>query len=104
MNKKAERLKKIKQFINLQRKEFTITTVFSALFADADEVSRKTIERDMRELIEEGVINIKEGIPNSFMRIMPEKFEINLTRDEIHELIVILSAESELKKKLEELL
>ena len=104
MKTKQERQKSIKSFLMRQTSPVSITDVYEALIRSGDRISRKTIERDMGELIEAGSVMQKEGVPIKFVIKASAEIELILSIEELKEIIAILPSTSLLKLKIENLL
>ena len=101
MNTKQQRLKKIKSFLRLQSSPHSITEIFEALVSRlGEDISRKTIERDLDQLIEEKSVTLMPGTPARFQIIELSEIEVIFTKDEINTIISALGEESEIGKKL----
>ena len=84
-----------------QSKPQTIKDVFDVLInRHGEEVSRKTIERDLDQLIEERSVTLMPGTPARFQIIEISEVEVILTKDEINTIISALGEDSEIGKKL----
>lgn len=105
MNAKQQRLKKIKSFLRLQSSPQSITDVYEALVSRlGEDISRKTIERDLDQLIEERSATLMPGTPARFQIIEVQEIEVILTKDEINTIISALGVDSEIGKKLKSLI
>jgi predicted DNA-binding transcriptional regulator YafY len=105
MNTKQQRLKKIRSFLRSQSDPQTISEVFDALVnRHGEEVSRKTIERDLDELLEAKALALLPGTPSKFKLIALEEVEIPLTLDEARTIILVLGEGSELATKIRSLI
>ena len=105
MNAKQQRLKKIKSFLRLQSSPQSITEIFEALVSRlGEDISRKTIERDLDQLIEERSVTLMPGTPARFQIIEVHEIEVILTKDEINTIISNLGEDSEIGKKLKSLI
>ena len=101
MNAKQLRIKKIKTFLRLQSGPQTITEVYEALVKRlGEEVSRKTIERDLDELIETRVVSLMPGIPARFTLVSGLEIELTLSLKELEHILTLLDPDSELAKKI----
>ena len=101
MNSKIQRMKKIKSFLRLQSSPQSITQIHEALVRRLGlEISRKTIERDIDDLLEAGRLTILEGSPAKYSLAGAQDIDITLRVDEINTLISLLRPESELALKL----
>lgn len=75
----------------MKGEDTTITEIYEYLrFRAHVQVSRKTIQRDMDELIEKRIVLQKEGCPLKFSLIEDKTCRIELNIQEIDELIEIL--------------
>ena len=105
MNTKQQRLKKIRFFLRSQTDPQTISEVFEAIVnRHGEEVSRKTIERDLDELLEAKALTLLPGTPSKFKLIAIEEVEISLTLDEARKIILALGESSELGAKIRSLI
>jgi molybdopterin-biosynthesis enzyme MoeA-like protein len=105
MNTKLERLKKIKNLIRSQSSPLTISEIHEALVKRLGlEVSRKTIERDIDDLIEARILIVLPGMPARFELIVQDEIELVLKVQEIKEIIEVMGIESEISQKLKKLL
>jgi predicted DNA-binding transcriptional regulator YafY len=67
MNAKLQRLKKIRSFLRSQSAPWTITEVYEALVKRlGEDVSRKTIERDIDDLLEDRKVIVMPGLPSRY--------------------------------------
>lgn len=105
MNTKQQRLRKIRSFLRSQTDPQTISEVFEALINRfGEEVSRKTIERDLDELLESKVLILLPGTPSKFKLIAIEEVELQLSIDEARAIILALGEGSELGAKIRSLI
>jgi predicted DNA-binding transcriptional regulator YafY len=105
MNAKLQRHKKIRSFLRSQSSPQTITEVYEALVNRlGQDVSRKTVERDIDELIESRIVILMPGLPTRYQLAACEELEIILTVQEIGEILSKLEEKSELKLKLKKMI
>jgi DeoR/GlpR family transcriptional regulator of sugar metabolism len=105
MKSKIERIKKIRSFLRLQSSPQTISEIHEAMNKRLGlDISRKTIERDICELMEEGLLLVKEGIPSKYSPSHPLEFEVLLKLEEINHILSKLDIDSDLYQKLSRLL
>jgi predicted DNA-binding transcriptional regulator YafY len=105
MSTKSERIIKIKNFLRMQSGPVTLTAIHEALTRRLSlEVSRKTIERDMIELVEREVVTATEGVPSRYILNAPNEVEIYLKVDELQKILQAIDSESDLFRKLNKLL
>ena len=101
MNKRIERLRKIRNFLRLQSGGVTVSEIHEAMVKRMDlDISRKTIERDIIEMVEDGHLGIFSGLPTRYQLIKPVEVELALKIEEIKLLIELLDQNSELYQKL----
>jgi predicted DNA-binding transcriptional regulator YafY len=105
MNAKFQRLNKIRSFLRSQSDPQTITEVYEALINRLGEsVSRKTVERDLDELIESRVVILMPGLPAKYQLTEADQLEITLKVEEIKTIIQLLGDDSEITQKLKKTL
>jgi predicted DNA-binding transcriptional regulator YafY len=105
MNAKLQRLKKIRSFLRSQSGPRTVTEIHDALVNRlGEDVSRKTIERDVDELIESRSVIVMQGLPARIQLTEIEQIEVTLTTQEIKSLIQLLGDDSEISQKLKKAL
>ena len=96
-----ERKIKIKNFLRLQSTPSTVTEVHEALSKRFSlDISRKTVERDMLDFVDQGVVACHPGVPARFSLNKPTEVEFILTIEEITLILGLISPESELHRKL----
>src|SRR5690242_8745836 len=101
MNLKQDRLNKIKNFLRLQSSGSTVTEIHTALRDRMHlDVSRKTIERDLLELEEIGVVASVAGIPSRFSLNKPSEYLVTLTEEELKEILQVIDPTKALYFKL----
>jgi predicted DNA-binding transcriptional regulator YafY len=101
MKSKIMRIKKIRSHLRLQSNPSTITEIHEALTRRQGlEVSRKTVERDLDELVEAKVVMFTPGLPTRYTLRPIEEVEIILTIEEVRKLISLLDEKSDLTMKL----
>lgn len=84
----------------MQSSSVSITEIYEAIRRLGDKISRKTIERDMGELIENGTVLQSEGVPIKFIVKPSAEIELALRVDELKLIIDLLADNSDLKRKL----
>jgi len=105
MKTKFQRLKKIKSFLRTQSGPQTIIEIYEALVKRlGEDVSRKTIERDMDELIEARAVILMPGLPARFQMAETDKIEVILSVEEIKTILTLLNENSETYLKLKKIL
>jgi hypothetical protein len=100
MRTKQERLKKIKRVLRSLPDQATISQVHEIMTIQGDKISRKTIERDMFELVEEKIISQIEGNPIKFQLLENYEVEVVLTIQDLTELIEFIPVAHRLHGKL----
>jgi predicted DNA-binding transcriptional regulator YafY len=101
MNKRVERLRKIRNFLRLQSGGVTVSEIHEAMVKRMDlDISRKTIERDIIEMVEDGCLGLLSGLPSRYQLIKPVEVELTLKVEEINLLLELLDQNSELHQKL----
>ncbi len=101
MNKRIERFGKIKNFLRFQSGAVTVSEIHEALVKRIGlDVSRKTIERDIIEMLEAGLICIFPGMPKRYQLIKSTEVDLTLKVEEITLLLDLLDQDSELHQKL----
>ena len=101
MNAKFKRIKKIKDFLKSQSVSSTITEIHKTLKNRFGlDISRKTIERDIDELVEERIVLFLPGLPTRYKIIPQNEIELNLTKEEIRTIISNLGESTEISMKL----
>ena len=105
MNAKLNRLKKIRSYLRTQSSPQTITEVFEALVKRlGEDISRKTIERDMDELIEARAVVLMPGLPSRFQLAETDQIELTLSAEEIRTILALLNENTETHLKLKKIL
>lgn len=100
MNRKSVRLVRLLNFLRLQSAPLTVTEIHEALVDRLDlQASRRTITRDLEELLEDGLIK-SDGIPKRFFLCNENEVILRLTREEAHYLLGSISTPNSLIKKL----
>lgn len=90
MRTKELRFKKIRECMRLKKRELTISEIHEWIMKVAGmNISRKTIQRDMDELIESRIVIQKEGMPITFSLISEKSYSLEL---ELHEIDIILES------------
>lgn len=101
MSTKIERIKKIKSFLRLQSSPVSVSEIHEALSKRMHlDISRKTIERDMSELIDGKSVSVLNGVPSKYILNKESSFEVTLNEDEIRMVLQSLDAGSALYLKL----
>jgi hypothetical protein len=101
MNKRIERIGKIKNFLRFQTGGVTVSEIHEALVKRMSlDISRKTIERDVIEMVEEGLVSLQPGMPMRYQLITPAIVEVALKVEEITLILELLDQDSELHQKL----
>lgn len=101
MNKRIERIGRIKNFLRFQSGAVTVSEIHEALVKRIGlDISRKTIERDIIDMVEEGLVGLSPGMPMRFQLIKPAEVDIALKVEEITLLLDLLDQNSELHQKL----
>ena len=105
MIRKPERHKKIKSFLRLQSSALTVSEIHDALTTRINlKVSRKTIERDMDEMIELNLILLSSNNPARFVYTEDSEFDINLKKHELQMILNQVDPKSEIYFKLNNLM
>ena len=101
MNKRIERIGKIKNFLRFQSGAATVSEIHEALVKRMNlDISRKTIERDIIDMVEEGLVSLSPGMPMRYQLIKPAEVDLALKVEEITLLLELLDQDSELHQKL----
>lgn len=101
MSIKNERIRKIKNFLRLQSGPMTVTEIHEALSKRMHlDISRKTIERDMIEMLEAKTVSVISGVPSKYILDKPNEIEICLKVGEIDLILKYLDPTSEIYQKL----
>ena len=101
MNIKNDRINKIKSFLRMQASPVTVTEIHEALSKRMHlDVSRKTIERDMIEMMELKTVSVISGVPSKYSLNKPTDIELVLKVEEIRILLQLVKSDSELYCKL----
>lgn len=105
MKAKVERIRKIRSFLRHQSSPQSVTEIYGALINRFGlDVSRKTIERDVLQMEDEGLIKAQHGTPVRYFLSGPLEIDIRLTLEEISMLIKLLGPESGITRKLRDYL
>ena len=97
MNSKDERISKIKTFLRMQSASVTVTEIHEALTKRMGlRVSRKTIERDMAELVDRSNVAFIHGVPAKFVLNKTDEITIRLKPEELKYILDRLEPDSEL--------
>lgn len=102
MNTKNQRLKKIKSFLRKQPEPVTVTEIHEALSLRMNlDISRKTIERDIFEMVESQIVLASLGVPSKFTLNKTAEIELSLKVEEIQLILRLIErGEGELFWKL----
>ena len=101
MNKRIERIGKIKNFLRFQSGAVTVSEIHEALVKRMNlDISRKTIERDIIDMVEDGLVGLSPGMPMRYQLIKPAEVDLALKVEEITLLLELLDQDSELHQKL----
>ena len=101
MNKRIERFGKIKNFLRFQSGAVTVSEIHEALVKRIGlNVSRKTIERDIVDMVEAGLVCLFPGMPMRYQLIKLTEVDLTLQVEEISLLLDLLKEDSELHQKL----
>lgn len=102
MSIKNDRIHKIKSFLRMQSGPVTVTEIHEALSKRMHlDISRKTIERDMIEMVETKVVTVISGVPSKFTLNKPTDIELVLKVEEIQIILKHLEPTSEIYQKLQ---
>lgn len=97
------RWQKIKNYLRMQSSPSSVSEIHEALTRRMNiEVSRKTIERDLLDLVEERLIVVQEGVPQRFKLGQPDKIQITLTTEDLLYLLEIIPVTHRLYRILKE--
>ncbi len=101
MSKKIDRIKRIRSFLRLQSEAMSVSEIHEALAKrQGIDVSRKTIERDISDMVEDKRVALILGMPTRYHLIQSSEVEVTLRVDEITHLLEMLDVSSELYQKL----
>ena len=101
MSKKIDRIKRIRSFLRLQSEAMRVSEIHEALAKrQGIDVSRKTIERDISDMVEDKRVALILGMPTRYHLIQSSEVEVTLRVDEITHLLEMLDVSSELYQKL----
>jgi predicted DNA-binding transcriptional regulator YafY len=101
MSKKIDRIKRIRSFLRLQSEAMSVSEIHEALAKrQGMDVSRKTIERDIGDMVEDKRVALILGMPTRYQLIQLSEVEVTLMVDEITHLLEMLDVSSELYQKL----
>jgi hypothetical protein len=101
MNKRVERRVKIKNFLRFQSEAATVSEIHEALVKRMGfDISRKTIERDIMDMVDEGMLGVFNGMPTRYLLTKPIEVELALKVEEINLLLELLDQNSDLYQKL----
>jgi DeoR/GlpR family transcriptional regulator of sugar metabolism len=101
MNKRIERIGKIKNFLRFQSGAVTVSEIHEALVKRLSlDISRKTIERDIINMVEDGLVSLSPGMPMRYQLIKPAEVDLALKVEEITLILELLEQDSELHQKL----
>lgn len=102
LSKKQKRWEKIRVCLRGQDKPLTTSEIFETISMQKDiSLVRKTLQRDLMEMIEERIITQTSESPLRFHLIPVMKAKIEIEREEAMTLLKILSPDSRLYKKIE---
>lgn len=103
MNKKMARFLKIKDFLRKKGKEMTVTEICEHISEQAGaKISRKTIQRDMDELVNSHQVIQINKFPLHFKIKEKRLCKIQLSQDEINTILKSLKNKPQLLKKIRE--
>lgn len=101
MVKKNFRQQKIKECMRKLDRIVTITEIYEWIFKTCHiDVTRKTIQRDMDELIERKEVLQREGCPLRFSLIETKTYQIELTLVEVDEVLASLTNKPAIQEKI----
>jgi hypothetical protein len=101
MSKRIERVGKIKNFLRFQSGGVTVSEIHEAMVKRMGlDISRKTIERDIIDMVDGGHIGLLNGMPTRYQLIKPVEIDLALKVEEITLLLELLDQNSELYQKL----
>lgn len=101
MTKKIERKRRIRNFLRLQSEELTVSEIHEAMVKrQGFDISRKTIERDIVEMVEDDLIDPSPGTPTRYRLKRTIEVELSLKVEEITLLLELVDQNSELHQKL----
>ena len=102
MNTKNQRLRKIKSFLRMQSEPVTVTEIHEALSLRMNlDISRKTVERDIMEMVENQLVLAFVGVPSKFTLNKTAEIELSLKVEEIQAILKLMEREDgELFRKL----
>ncbi len=101
MSKKIIRQHKIKECMRKLDRLVTVTEIYEHIYkASHIDVTRKTIQRDMEELIERKEVLQQEGCPLRFSLIESKTYQIELTLKEIDEVLESLTSKPMIQEKI----
>jgi hypothetical protein len=101
MNTKNQRLRKIKSFLRMQSDPVTVTEIHEALSLRMNlDISRKTVERDIIEMVDNQLVLSSIGVPSKFTLNKTAEIELSLKVEEIQTILKVVEAEGELFRKL----
>ena len=105
MSKKILRMDKTKSFLRMQSSPVTVSDIHEALSKRMHlDVSRKTIERDMLEMEEMGMISIIPGIPAKYFLNKATEVDVRLKVEEVQAIVQQIDPRSEIFFKLHRLM
>lgn len=101
MKTRADRWSKIKSYLRTQSEPSTVTEIFEALTRQNNlETCRKTISRDLFEMMEAGIVGSTPGIPQRFVLMKSFQIELSLTLEELDFLLSIIPQQHQLYSKM----
>jgi hypothetical protein len=101
MNKRIERIGKIKNFLRFQSRGVTVSEIHEAMVKRMGlNISRKSIERDIIDMVDEGHLDLLNGMPSRYKLIKPHEVDLSLKVEELTLLLELVDPSSELYQKL----
>ena len=101
MNTKLKRWKRIKSFLRMQTTPLSLTEIHEALTLRMHlDFSRKTIERDVGEMVDNMSLKELPGTPKRYASLAPMEVELILKNEEVKEILRLLETTSELYRKI----
>ena len=105
MNSKMTRFNKIRSILRLQSGPLSISEIHDGLCKRLGiEISRKTVERDLVEMLEAQIVTITHGVPSRFSLNSPTQIELVLTVEEVKSILELTSTRVELYQKIKSIL
>ena len=85
----------------MQSEPVTVTEIHEALSLRMNlDISRKTVERDIIEMVENRLVFASVGVPSKFTLNKTAEIELSLKVEEIQAILKVVEAEGELFRKL----